>query len=185
MINALSGAAEKIPAPTRLSGEEVLKRRELPQSSVQASARTTALAFGEVDSAVVEISSEGSRRAQTKAAAPSVPSQPPQDVESSAAALTSTQLGLELPVPLSTGPTSPRTELVSAAAKQDDTNEASEFDEADANQDGTVNVLERRAFDFMHPSLERYPGSKDEQTPRAIAAELKAYEEVARSGRNL
>lgn len=64
--------------------------------------------------------------------------------------------------------------------------DASEFDEADANQDGTVNVLERRAFDFMHPTLARYPRS-DDDTPaqKTVAAELKAYEAVARSGGNL
>ncbi|MCV2370911.1 hypothetical protein [Roseateles oligotrophus] len=62
---------------------------------------------------------------------------------------------------------------------------ASEFDEADANQDGTVNVLEKRAFDFMHPTLARYPGANDEPSQRTIAAELKAYEAVARSGREL
>lgn len=73
-----------------------------------------------------------------------------------------------------------------AVPKQAAASAVSEFDEADANQDGTVNVLERRAFDFMHPTLARYPHS-DEETPvqKTVAAELKAYEAVARSGRNL
>lgn len=73
-----------------------------------------------------------------------------------------------------------------ATYKQAEASAISEFDEADANQDGTVNVLERRAFDFMHPTLARYPRSDDE-TPaqKTVAAELKAYEAVARSGRHL
>lgn len=83
----------------------------------------------------------------------------------------------------------PRTAAPAAATAQADTSDASdtsEFDEADANQDGTVNVLEQRAYDFMHPTLERYPGEPDE-TPaqKTVATELKAYEAVARSGRNL
>lgn len=151
MMNAVSGTAEKVPAPTRLTGEETLKRRDEPQPGAVAAAETS--------SAVVEISREGARRAQAKVEPPAVPP--------------------------TTQQVTPTAQQASVRASLDSTNEASEFDEADANQDGTVNVLERRAFDFMHPTLARYPGSADEQTPRTVAAELKAYEAVARSGRNL
>jgi hypothetical protein len=164
MINAVSGAAEKVPAPTRLTGEETLKRRDEPQPS--------AVAAAETNSVVVEISREGARRAQAKAAAPTVPAQPSQEAAQQPASATMQQV-------------TAAAEQAGVRASQDGTAEASEFDEADANQDGTVNVLERRAFDFMHPTLARYPGSADEQTPRTVAAELKAYEAVARSGRNL
>lgn len=80
----------------------------------------------------------------------------------------------------------PAAPAASAAPKQAAASAINEFDEADANQDGTVNVLEQRAFDFLHPTLARYPRS-NEETPaqKTVAAELKAYEAVARSGRNL
>jgi hypothetical protein len=82
----------------------------------------------------------------------------------------------------------PAAPVAAAAPKQAAASAAStvsEFDEADANQDGTVNVLERRAFDFMHPTLARYPRADDETPPqKTVAAELKAYEAVARSGRD-
>ncbi|WP_310387627.1 hypothetical protein [Roseateles sp.] len=70
-----------------------------------------------------------------------------------------------------------------AGAPASDASSVSEFDEADANQDGSVNVLEQRAYDFMHPTLARYPGAPDE-TPaqKTVTVELKAYEAVARNG---
>jgi hypothetical protein len=107
------------------------------------------------ESAVVEISSQGASLAAAAAAPPAA------------------------------APPAPKSAAASASAVSD-ASDASEFDEADANQDGTVNVLERRAYDFMHPTLARYPGSADEKASaqKTVAAELKAYEAVARSGRD-
>jgi hypothetical protein len=181
MINAVSGAAEKIPAPNRLSGEESLKRRELAQPAM--------VAVAEQDSAVVEISSEGARRSQARAQTPSEPVEQVQALPNAAnVGVTATNSAKEKelnPAATSASNLSVLAEQAIAPAQQANKSETTEFDEADANQDGTVNVLERRAFDFMHPTLKRYPGSTDEQTPRTVAAELKAYEAVARSGRNL
>ncbi|MDC8771328.1 hypothetical protein [Roseateles albus] len=173
MINAVAGAVEKIPAPSRPSGEESLKRRETPQPMTAATV--------EQDSAVVEISSEGARWAQAKTQMPAERSEPalaPQAAANNEAAEKATASA-------SAQPAASATQKSASPAKQGATSETDQFDEADANQDGTVNVLERRAYDFMHPTLARYPGSADEQTPRTVAAELKAYEAVARSGRNL
>ncbi|MCV2353909.1 hypothetical protein LNV09_06980 [Paucibacter sp. B2R-40] len=183
MINAVSGAAEKIPAPTRPSGEESLKRRDAPQPS--------AIAVADKDSVVVEISSEGARRAQSKVQ-PQDGSAPQSQNAANAANAANAEKTAGTSTPVTQQATAAPTQQVaagaeqaSALAKQGSANLANEFDEADANQDGTVNVLERRAFDFMHPTLARYPGSADEQSSRTVAAELKAYEAVARSGRNL
>lgn len=193
MITALTGAAEKIPAPSRPSGEEALKRRETP--------KPVNLLPAETDSAVVEISREGARRAQIREqeqpalaqqASDSI-NKPGSDAVLAAAAAASKpadaqskqEAGAESVADAEA--TQPQAALKQATAG-DAPSELSilnEFDEADANQDGTVNVLEKRAFDFMHPTLARYPGDPEDSAQRTVAAELKAYEAVARSGRNL
>lgn len=175
MIAAVSGAVEKIPAPTRASAEESLKRRD--------SSSPAQIALSDVDSAVVEISNEGVRRAQAPTQAQVQGQRPPAaELQTSAKPANAALAGPEQ-VDASAQVT-PTINQANAQAEPAEVSVASEFDEADANQDGTVNVLEQRAYDFLHPTLARYPGAADEQTPRTVAAELKAYEEVARTGRN-
>ncbi len=187
MITALTGAAEKIPAPTRPSHEETLTRREAPKPA------SFAFDANESESAVVEISREGARRAQAKEQEQKIASPAQQaalSASSKSGAASASASSAAVPVSAGAQVSAELTAADSASSAtspttQVDQGDANQFDEADANQDGTVNVLEKRAFDFMHPTLERYPGANEDPSQRTIAAELKAYEAVARSGRTL
>lgn len=175
MINALNGAVEKIPAPTRAARDDALLRREAPKPA------KIALEITESESAVVEISSEGSRRAQEKEREQRLTASAQQATISSERQAAVFAPGLDTGLEQTRSPAPSEAGLVN----QDEVAEPLQFDEADANQDGTVNVLEKRAFDFLHPTLERYPGDEEDLLQPAIVAELRAYETVARGGRNL
>ncbi|MCV2365256.1 hypothetical protein LNV23_17550 [Paucibacter sp. DJ1R-11] len=197
MINAVSslnespGAASAVPARASV-GDEVQRRRSLP-----AKLETNA---SEAESAVVAISSEGARRAQ---AAPvrEGPQSPP-----STPAVAQEASPDKDSAPISLPADSPSSVQVSTASATDEsaskvTNGAAgsarqtqadlstpNFDEADANQDGAVDVMERKIYDFNYPTLDGKKSAQAESaaeaTRRQTLVELKAYEDVARSGRS-
>lgn len=187
MINALNAVAEKIPAPTRPGREDALTRRDASKPAKMS------LESADTESAVVEISSEGARRAQAReqGLAASAPQAPISSGQQGAGSAANSSPGLAQTLPAVSPEAGEALRQASSMAapagpaESAELSESAQFDEADANQDGTVNVLEKRAFDFLHPSLERYPGDEEDLLQPTIAAELKAYETVARSGRNL
>ncbi|MCV2352091.1 hypothetical protein [Paucibacter sp. Y2R2-4] len=206
MITSVAGAAEKTSGTAvRTNAEDTVKRTD----SIRA-AKPASSAAPESGSSVVEISSEGARRAaqqqavQTRAseqADPSPIAAPVDQVFSPAneqapsttsAANESTRASLASAATDSSAPSSTSS---SATSTKQAASTVKEFDDADTNQDYTVSVLERRAYDFLHPSLNgsseqdqtaslaSLEGQKEAQNSRAIDAELKAYTEIAKAGR--
>lgn len=208
MITSVAGAAEKTSgAAVRTNAEDTVKRTD----SIRA-AKPASSAAPESGSSVVEISSEGARRAaqqqavQTRVseqADPSPIAAPVDQVFSPAneqapstasAANESTRASLASAATDSSAASSTSTSSSATSTKQA-ASTVKEFDDADTNQDYTVSVLERRAYDFLHPSLNgsseqdqtaslaSLEGQKEAQSSRAIDAELKAYTEIAKAGR--
>lgn len=69
------------------------------------------------------------------------------------------------------------------------------YEDADTNKDGAIDVMERSIYDFSYPTLDGSSRKTEDAAPRralegaedgvrrpAVAAELRAYAEVARSG---
>lgn len=215
MITSVAGAAEKTSGTAvRTNADDSVKRAD----SIRAPKPALSPA-PESESSVVEISSEGARRAaqqqavQTQPrdqAAPPVTSNSKSNVAPIAAPVDQTFNPANEQAPSGTSAagesSSPSLEAVatssrgagssSATSTQKAASTVKEFDDADTNQDYTVSVLERRAYDFLHPSLN---GSSDQdqsvllassneapkeaQNSRAVDAELKAYTEIAKAGR--
>jgi len=197
MINAVSSLNESpgaaTAAPSRASnGDEVQRRRSMP-----AKLETN---VNEVESAVVAISSEGARRAQAAPVrqapqsplpAPGAPQQAtpepdtapislPGDNPISAQADASASAVSDVDSPLSSN----------GAIRQQVEQDLStpNYDEADTNQDGAVDVMERKIYDFNYPTLDGKKSVQPEASAvdlarRQTLVELKAYEDVARSGR--
>jgi len=58
------------------------------------------------------------------------------------------------------------------------------YEAADTDKDGKISSYEQQSYNFRHPEAIR-ARLNEAETSRAASAELKAYEEVARVGRNL
>lgn len=217
MITSVAGAAEKTSGTAvRTNADEAVKRTD---SMLRAPKPASSPAPGS-ESSVVEISSEGARRAaqqqelQTRARDQSGPqvapisTQPPKTVaapvdQAVSAANEQMPAFASLAEESSTSEESAATSSSEAAgsasanssqatASQARASTVKEFDDADTNQDYTVSVLERRAYDFLHPSLNgsseqeqtaALDAQKEAQNTRAVDAELKAYTEIAKAGR--
>ena len=197
MITSLSGSADKpAAAALRLSAEELAKRQEVTRV-----AKPAASVPSDATSSVVEISSEAARRAAQPPQSPvQLPQQarqaqassPQAEVTSSPALLLNEAqeppvAALSLPAD-ALADTAQRTDESLAATAQESISTVKEFDDADTNQDHTVSVLERRAYDFLHPSSNRSSepdpsATLEAQNSRVIDAELKAYTEIAKAGR--
>ncbi|PND36298.1 hypothetical protein C1O66_21580 [Paucibacter aquatile] len=225
MINSVASqnevASASIVAPARFSANtsssaELQSRKALPTKQAPLPA--------EPESAVVEISSEGARRAQAAPAqaapiqATAVPvaqvrpeplpgplppsnsgadptGRKPRVVEASPdRSETPISLPPDTPAPaaqLATSATGNSAAAVqsSGVAPTDQGLSSAQFEDADTNQDGTIDVMERKIYDFSYPTLDGKASSAAESSLEASRrqnlAELRAYEAVARSGRNL
>ncbi|MEJ6007952.1 hypothetical protein WG899_20570 [Paucibacter sp. AS339] len=186
MITSVTGTAEKNSGQiARTSSDEALKRTE----SVRP-AKAPVKSEPKPESAVVEISSEGARRAQQQS---QVQNQKVAPAETDAKAQGSVEAQRSDHGPeASAAKSSAAQQGAATTVQQDQASTVKEFDDADTNQDHTVSVLERRAYDFMHPTLkmagdvESESGQQAQPQPsRAVDAELKAYAEIAKAGRNV
>jgi len=199
MMNSVTGAAERaLGSAARSNGDEAPRRVD----SVRVSRPSTPLER-KPESAVVEISSEGARRAEEQREA-----RPPSSVPRAASASAEVQTsGVAVDQgSLTLSPQSaPETQSQAAdalapvvqqgdastvAVQEDPLSTVKQFDDADTNQDYTVSVLEQRAYDFLHPTLKslaeaEQEGNQPAQVSRAVDAELKAYAEIAKAGRSL
>lgn len=207
MINNVAShneaASASIVAPVRFSANtsssaEVQTRKAVPVKQAPLPA--------EPESAVVEISSEGARRAQSAPVRPE-PAPGPLPPSTSGGDPTGRKqrpveastdrndapisLPPDSPAPVAQSATrnAPAAVQVSSNAPTDQGLSSSQFEDADANQDGTIDVMERKIYDFAYPTLDGKAASTAESSSEASRrqnlAELRAYEAVARSGRNV
>lgn len=219
MINNVAShneaASAPVVAPVRFSANtsssaEVQTRKAVPVKQAPLPA--------EPESTVVEISSEGARRAQAApiqaTAVPVAQVRPeplpgplppsnsgadptgrkPRVVEASPdRSETPISLPPDTPAPvaqLATSATGNSAAAVqsSGVAPTDQGLSSAQFEDADANQDGTIDVMERKIYDFSYPTLDGKASSAAESSLEASRrqnlAELRAYEAVARSGRS-
>lgn len=58
------------------------------------------------------------------------------------------------------------------------------YEAADTDKDGKISSYEQQSYNFRHPEAIK-ARLNEAEISRAASAELKAYEEVARTGRNL
>lgn len=201
MITSVAGAAEKTSGTAvRINADDAVKRTDstrAPRPAVSPSPESAG-------SSVVEISSEGARRAaqqqqlqsqervRTAPADPIVSKANEQTPALATATATATATQESSSNEASVAAETSSTGSSNATSKQETTSTVKEFDDADTNQDYTVSVLERRAYDFLHPSLNgssepdqaaALEAQKEAQSTRAVDAELKAYTEIAKAGR--
>lgn len=206
MINNVASSNEaasaSIVAPVRFSANTASSAELQPRKAVPTK---QAPLPAEPESAVVEISSEGARRAQSAPVRPE-PAPGPLPPSSGGADPTGRKpRAVEASTdrndaPISLPPEAPRPAAQAAtrsapavqssdSAPTDQGLSSSQFEDADANQDGTVDVMERKIYDFAYPTLDGKKAASAESSAEAVRrqnlAELRAYEAVARSGRNV
>jgi len=143
-------------APTqRPHADEALKRQEAATHNKPAT---------EDDTTVVQISQQGAKLAEQAVAgqpAKTAPARPAAETGASGA----------------TGAT--------GTAAQASSKPEAAFEPADGNKDGRVTEFEQQAYDFKHPkSLAELIAEEKAAAANGLSAGLKAYEEVARSGRS-
>jgi len=86
--------------------------------------------------------------------------------------------------PAKTIPARPAAEAAASAQASSSKPDAA-FEPADGNKDGSVTEFEQQAYDFKHPkSLAELIAEEKAAAANSASAGLKAYEEVARSGRS-
>jgi|GEM_PF-973347 len=160
--SAANPAAAAASAPTqRPHADEALKRQEAATHNKSAT---------EDDTTVVQISQQGAKLAEQAVAgqpAKTAPAQPAAEIGTTGA----------------TGATG-ATGVNGTAAQASNKPEAA-FEPADGNKDGRVTEFEQQAYDFKHPkSLAELIAEEKAAAANGLSAGLKAYEEVARSGRS-
>jgi len=174
MIASISNSSDSVGLAQRPALEELSKRREL-QASPPTPAPSAASA-ADTGSAVVEISREGARRAAQADAQPEAkPRKPPPEP-----AFSETPVSTAVANAINAAPAP----APSAADSTSTTSSVKRFKDADSNQDGRVSNLEARAYDFKHPSIPAPQLDGDVAVNRSASADVKAYEAVARSGKN-
>jgi len=145
-------------APTqRPHADEALKRQEAATHNKPAT---------EDDTTVVQISQQGAKLAEQAVAgqpAKTAPAQPAAETGATGA-----------------------TGVNGTAAQASSSNKPeAAFEPADGNKDGRVTEFEQQAYDFKHPkSLAELIAEEKAAAANGLSAGLKAYEEVARSGRS-
>jgi hypothetical protein len=163
MVNSVTSTSGANPAVTvgalapRPSIDDSQKRAEHATKPV-------APAAAETDSSVVQISQQGAKLAeQVVAAAPSASADKPDgkaEVKPDAKASTDAS-------------------GAGAASSKPD----AAFEPADINKDGSVTEFEQQAYDFKHPKSLAEMIAEEKNAAAAAGPGLKAYAEVARSGR--
>jgi hypothetical protein len=87
--------------------------------------------------------------------------------------------------PAETKPAQPATEAGATAQARSSNKPEAAFEPADGNKDGSVTEFEQQAYDFKHPkSLAELIAEEKAAAANGLSAGLKAYAEVARSGRS-
>lgn len=111
----------------------------------------------EDDTTVVQISQQGAKLAEQAVASP----------------------------PAKTAPAQPAAAAAASAQASSSSKPDAAFEPADGNKDGSVTEFEQQAYDFKHPkSLAELIAEEKAAAANGASAGLKAYEEVARSGRS-
>lgn len=84
-----------------------------------------------------------------------------------------------------TAPTRPAAETDASVQASSSNKPEAAFEPADGNKDGRVTEFEQQAYDFKHPkSLAELIAEEKAAAANGLSAGLKAYAEVARSGRS-
>ncbi|MEJ5999231.1 hypothetical protein [Paucibacter soli] len=87
--------------------------------------------------------------------------------------------------PAKTAPAQPSAEAGASAQASSNSKPEAAFEPADGNKDGSVTEFEQQAYDFKHPkSLAELIAEEKAAAANGLNVGLKAYEEVARSGRS-
>lgn len=95
------------------------------------------------------------------------------------------QQGAKLAERVVAGPPAQPTAETGASAQASSNKPEAAFEPADGNKDGSVTEFEQQAYDFKHPkSLAELIAEEKAAAANGLSAGLKAYEEVARSGRS-
>ncbi|MDC8786020.1 hypothetical protein [Roseateles koreensis] len=172
MIASISNVTDSVAASSvRPAVDESIRRRD--------TAPATAPSAEGNNSAVVEISSEGARRAAQAIKAQSAGATATDSSDAASASAASSGQAIQV-----SAATASAASATTATNNTSSTGGSKQYQDADTNHDGVVSVLEARAYDFKHPSIPAPDFGGAPAKGRSANAEVKVYEALARAGQS-